>query len=112
MFSRPPLPHLHTVEVVGSNPAVPTNPFNNLGGMTVEAFAAFCGKSSEDVFSPPFVSIKYTDPTISCTLSGSSCMYSLAVVSGRECRKCAWMSFTDPIFCAWVAIVRRITLEV
>jgi hypothetical protein len=23
--------HLHTVEVVGSNPAVPTNPFNNLG---------------------------------------------------------------------------------
>jgi len=27
---------------------VPTNPFNNLGGMTVEAFAAFCGISSED----------------------------------------------------------------
>ena len=24
--------HLHTVEVVGSNPAVPTNPFNNLDG--------------------------------------------------------------------------------
>ena|GEM_PF-7081710 len=40
--------HLHTVEVVGSNPAVPTNPFNNLGGMTVVAFAAFCGISSED----------------------------------------------------------------
>ena len=39
--------HLHTVEVVGSNPAVPTNPFNNLGAVTVEAFAAFCGKSSE-----------------------------------------------------------------
>jgi hypothetical protein len=40
--------HLHTVEVVGSNPAVPTIPFNNLGGVTVEAFAAFCGKSSDD----------------------------------------------------------------
>ncbi len=62
--------HLHTVEVVGSNPAVPTNPFNNLAGMR-SAFAAFCGKSSDDVFSPPFVSIVYTDPTISCTLSGA-----------------------------------------
>ena len=27
-------------------------------------------------------------------------MYSLAVVSARECRRCAWMSFTDPRFCA------------
>ena len=40
--------HLHTVEVVGSNPAVPTNTFNNLGDVTAETFAAFCGKSSEN----------------------------------------------------------------
>jgi signal transduction histidine kinase len=33
--------HLHTVEVVGSNPAVPTNHINNLADVTVEAFAAF-----------------------------------------------------------------------
>jgi hypothetical protein len=38
------------VEVVGSDPAVPTNSFNNLAAMTVAAFAAFCGKSSEDSF--------------------------------------------------------------
>ena len=82
--------HLHTVEVVGSNPAAPTNSFNNLDDVTVEAFATFCGKSSDDVISsPPFVSIAYTDPTIDCTLSGNSCMYSLAVVSGLECLRCA-----------------------
>jgi hypothetical protein len=43
-----------------------TNTFNNLGGATVKAFVAFCGISSDDVFSPPFVSIAYTDQTISC----------------------------------------------
>jgi hypothetical protein len=37
--------------------------------VTVKAFVAFCGISSDDVFPPPFVSIAYTDPTISCTLS-------------------------------------------
>ena len=42
------------MEVVGSNPAVPTNPFNNLAGSTQSAFAAFCGKSSEEFFSPSF----------------------------------------------------------
>jgi hypothetical protein len=33
---------------------VPTNSFNNLAGSTRSAFAAFCGKSSEDVFPPSF----------------------------------------------------------
>src|ERR1700761_2629220 len=36
-------------------------------------------------------------------------MYSFAVVSARECRRCDWTSFTDPNFCALVAIVRRST---
>ncbi len=36
-------------------------------------------------------------------------MYSLAVVSAREYRKCDWMSFTEPRLCALVAIVRWIT---
>lgn len=55
------------------------------------------------------VSIAETDPTICCTLSGSSCMYSFAVVSARECRRCDWISFTEPRFCALVAMVRQIT---
>ena len=40
--------HLHTVEVVGSNPAAPTNPFNNLGSVTIEAFAAFVAFRRKD----------------------------------------------------------------
>jgi hypothetical protein len=39
---------IHTVEAVGSNPAAPTIPFNNLGDSTVDAVTAFCGKSSDD----------------------------------------------------------------
>src|SRR5258705_524770 len=73
--------HLHTLEVVGSNPAVPTNPFNNLA-VGLPAACAALRQIVGRLFSPPFISVAYTDPTISCTLSGSSCMYSLAVVSG------------------------------
>jgi hypothetical protein len=35
IINRPILGHLHTVEVVGSNPAVPTNLFNNLAGFSL-----------------------------------------------------------------------------
>ena len=41
--------------------------------------------------------------------TGNSCMYSLAVVSAFAWRRCAWISFTEPFFCASVAIVRRST---
>jgi hypothetical protein len=42
------------------------------------------------------MSIAYTSPTILFTLSGNSCMYSLAVVSAFACRRCASVAGETP----------------
>src|SRR5271155_3264707 len=87
--------HLHTVEVVGSNPAVPTIKSTTYEDSASRFGAIWCQSFNNwhqlCRFFPPqtymircgvfvAVSIAYTVPTICCTLSGSSCMYSFAVV--------------------------------
>src|SRR6185437_10686484 len=44
--------HLHTVEVVGSNPAVPTNSFNSLVSTLRAGFVALSGKCQSRRSSP------------------------------------------------------------
>jgi hypothetical protein len=45
--------HLHTVEVIGSNPVAPTNNINNLRDSSPTEFLAFCGNSAEAASSLP-----------------------------------------------------------
>ena len=87
--------HLHTVEVVGSNPAVPTNSFNNLVGVLSHC----CGFLWHIVGRLFFSSVHQhrvhrSDHLLRALREFLHVL--VAVVSGRECRRCAWMSFTDP----------------
>ena len=51
------------------------------------SLVAFCGNFSAGIVSAlSLVNIRYTEPTICCTLSANSCMYSLPSI-GRECRR-------------------------
>ena|SRR5580698_5484748 len=68
--------HLHTVEVAGSNPAAPTIESTTYG-LLFGRFSSICSKLTIPFLeSPPFLIFSNIDPTISWTLSGSSCMYS------------------------------------
>jgi C-terminal processing protease CtpA/Prc len=42
-------------------------------------------------FLPPFISIRYTEPTICWTLAGSACMYSLSLLVDRHTASAAEM---------------------